>query len=86
MNATTATSLSTIHRGTRYTLRRSPASRMWEVSTHRLGYGGCHHIGGVKLFASLADLFKTCRAFDKIAEDVAGLLLMQSLRGNGETR
>ena len=48
-------------RGVRYTLCKS--SGQWQVYTKRLGYGGRFHMGGVKVFASLADVARNCRAF-----------------------
>lgn len=48
-------------RGVRYTLSNS--SGQWVVYTRRLGYGGRFHVGGCKVFASLAQVGKECRAF-----------------------
>ena len=52
---------STVYRGTEYTMVAGAYG--WSVYTRRIGYGGRHHMGGVKMFDTLADLQAKCKAF-----------------------
>lgn len=56
--------ISTVYRGTRYTLRQGAFG--WELSTKRLGYGS-GNFGGFKRFASITELVAACKAFGDAA-------------------
>lgn len=52
---------STVYRSTEYTMVAGAFG--WSVYTRRIGYGGHSHIGGVKVYDTLADLQAKCKAF-----------------------
>jgi hypothetical protein len=60
--------LSTVYRGTQYTLHQGRFG--WELSTRRIGYGGRFHLGGFKRFDSIAAVAAGCKTFGP-AETIA---------------
>ncbi len=51
---------STVYRGSRYTLRRTPYG-VWEISTKRLALSG--NFGGVKQYDTFEQAMNACKAF-----------------------
>ena len=60
--------VTTIYRGTQYTLRRSQWG--WEVSTRRLSLGRWN-MGGFKRFDTVAELVAGCKAFGDASSVIA---------------
>ena len=60
--------ISTVYRGTRYTLRQGAFG--WELSTKRIGYGS-GNFGGFKRFDTIAALVAGCKAFGDAANVIA---------------
>ena len=61
--------ITTIYRGTEYTLRGGKFG--WEVSTRRLNYGGRFHMGSFKRFDNVAALVAGCKAFGDASNVIA---------------
>lgn len=57
--------INTVYRGTEYTMVASAFG--WSVYTRRIGYGGSTHMGGVKMYNTLAELQANCKAFAGLA-------------------